>query len=545
VYSLIIRRGKVYDGSGNPWFRGDVGVKGDTIATIGNLKGETADRAIDASDMAVAPGFIDIHTHSDTSLLVDSRGESHIRQGVTTGVTGNCGTSPAPLSDADFNRMAASFPPGFPWRWRTFAEYIDCVEKSGISMNIAPLVGHGTVRNAAMGYEDREPADAELEGMSTMVRQGMEAGCLGLSTGLIYTPGCYAKTGELIHLAKVAAEYDGLYFTHIRGENDTLLDAIAEAIRVGREAAIPVQIAHLKAMGTHMWGKSVDVLRMIDDARAEGLDVTFDQYPFAASATGLAATLPPWAQAGGRDKFLNRLIDSKERSRLRRDMEQGVDGWFSLLKGVGWDKILITGCRDATLIGKSVAQVAQERGKDGFETCFDILAASMGMVGIVFFNIGDEDLERILRHPAGMVGSDSSSSAVDGPLAAGKPHPRSYGTFARVLGHYARDKGVLPLQEAVRKMTSAPAQRLRLWERGLIRPGMKADLVVFDPETVGDKATYLDPFQYAEGIKLVVVNGRITVQDGRHTGEKAGRVLRRQAQAAASRGAHRPKHNER
>lgn len=527
MYSLIVRGGRLYDGSGNPWFRGDIGVVGDRIEAIGDLRGSKAERTIDAGDHAVAPGFIDIHTHSDTSLLVDGRGESHIRQGVTTAVIGNCGTSAAPLTDSEVDKMSGSFPAGSEWRWKTYAEYLACVEKAGTSMNVAPLVGHGTVRNAVMGYRDEVPAPGELEAMSALVRQAMEDGCFGMSTGLIYTPGCYGGTDEIVHLAKVVAEYGGLYFTHIRGENDTLLGAISEAIDVGRRSGAPVQIAHLKAMGSHMWGESATVLRMIDQARAEGLEVTFDQYPYTASATGMAATLPPWAQAGGRDKFMERLGDSDARSRMKRDMEDGVDGWFSLLKGVGWDKIIVTNCRDASAIGKSVAQIAEGRGKDGFDTCFDLLVENMGQVSIVFFNIGDEDLERILRHPAGMIGSDSSSSAVDGTLARGKPHPRSFGTFARVLGHYARDKGVISLEEAIRKMTMMPSRKLRLYDRGLLRPGMKADMVVFDPATVGDRATYLDPFQYAAGVETVVVNGRVAVMDGENTGEKAGEVLRR------------------
>lgn len=526
MYSLVIRRGRVYDGTGNPWFAGDIGVTGDRIAAIGDLSGCKAEKVIDANGMAVAPGFIDIHTHSDTSLLIDSRGESHIRQGVTTAVIGNCGTSAAPVgSDEQLKRQ---LPAGFLWRWKTYAEYLACVEKAGTSMNVVPLVGHGTVRNAVMGYNSDKPSGAQLEEMANLVRQAMEDGCFGISTGLIYTPGCYGDTTEIVVLAKVAAGYGGLYFTHIRGENDTLLDAIAEAIEIGRQSGAPVQIAHLKAMGSHMWGKSVDVLRMIDEARAEGLEVTFDQYPYTASATGLAATLPPWAQSGGREKFLERLKDRDTRARMRKDMEDGVDGWFSLLKGVGWDKILITNCREPEWIGKSIAEIGAAQGKDGFHACFDLLLDNGGLVNIVFFNIGDEDLERIMRHPAGMVGSDSSSSAVDGPLSVGKPHPRSYGTFARVLGHYARDKGVISLEEAIRKMTAMPSRKLRLWDRGLLRPGMKADIVVFDPETVADRATYVDPFQYAEGVSTVIVNGRVTVESGHNTGEKAGQVLRMQ-----------------
>ncbi|MGE5579165.1 MAG: N-acyl-D-amino-acid deacylase family protein [Bacillota bacterium] len=526
MYSLIVRGGRVYDGTGNPWFAGDIGVTGDRIAAIGNLDGCKADRVINAKGMAVAPGFIDIHTHSDTSLLVDSRGESHVRQGVTTAVIGNCGTSAAPIASEE--QLRRQLPPGFPWRWKSYAEYLACVEEAGTSMNIVPLVGHGTVRNSVMGYDSDKPSAAQLEEMAGLVRQAMEDGCFGISTGLIYTPGCYGDTSEIVSLAKVAAEYGGLYFTHIRGENDTLLDAVAEAIEVGRQSGAPVQIAHLKAMGSHMWGTSFKVLRMIDQARAEGIEVTFDQYPYTASATGLAATLPPWAQSGGREKFMERLKDPGTRARMRKDMENGVDGWFSLLKGVGWDKILITNCQNPEWIGKSVAEIAAAQGKDGFDACFDLLLDNGGLVNIVFFNIGDEDLERIMRHPAGMVGSDSSSSAVDGALARGKPHPRSYGTFVRVLGHYVRDKGVISLEEAIRKMTAMPSRKLRLWDRGLLRSGMKADIVVFDPETVCDRATYLNPFQYAEGVSTVVVNGRITVADGQNTGEKAGQVLRRQ-----------------
>jgi len=529
MYSLVVRGGKLYDGSGNPWFRGDVGIRSDSIAAVGDLRGESAEQAIDACGLAVSPGFIDIHAHSDTSLLVDGRGESHIRQGVTTAVTGNCGTSPAPLTDEAARRMTEAFPPGFSWHWRTFAEYFACVEKSGTSMNLAPLVGHGTVRNAVMGYDERDPDSGELEVMSALVRQAMEDGCLGLSTGLIYTPGCYAKTEEIVCLARVAAEYGGLYFSHVRGENDTLIEAIAEALRVGREAGIPVQISHLKAMGSHMWGKSVDVLRMIDEARAAGLEVNFDQYPYTASATGLAATLPPWVQAGGREKFMGRLTDPGDRARIRLDMEQGTPGWVSLIKGVGWDKVLVTSCRDTTLVGRSVSEIAAGRGKDAFDACFDILAENGGQAGMVFFNIGDEDLERIMRHRAGMVGSDSSSSAVDGPLATGKPHPRAFGAFVRVLGSYAREKGVIPLEEAIRKMTSAPARKMRIFDRGVLLPGMKADLVIFDPIAVSDRATYLEPFQYPSGVHAVVVNGEVTVRDGEHTGARAGRVLRRKS----------------
>lgn len=530
MYSVLIRGGRILDGTGNPYFRGDIAVEGDTIVAIGKVpRGakEEAQVVIDAQDLIVSPGFIDIHTHSDRTLLDDGRAESHIMQGVTTAVVGNCGGSAAPLTDATAARIAGETRGGVSPPWRGYAQFMSLAEEQGISMNMACLVGQGTIRGAVMGYEDRPATEAELDAMKDMVRKAMDDGCLGMSTGLIYTPGCYAQTPEIVELAKVAAGCDGVYASHVRGENDTLISAIEEAIDIGRRAGAPVQIAHLKAMGTHMWGKSVDILRMIDDARKEGVEVTFDQYPYNASATGLAASLPPWAQIGGRERFMERLRDPDTRAKMRHDMEEGTGDWFSLLRGVGWENIILTGASDPRFAGKSVAEIAKERCADPFDTCFDILLESGGMVGCVYFTIGDEDLERIMRHVAGMVGSDSSAVPASGPLAVGKPHPRSFGTFVRVLGHYVREKKVISLEEAVRKMTMAPAQKMRLYDRGLLRPGMKADLVMFDPDSVTDKATYMEPRQFPAGIHAVFVNGKLTVKDGKHLGVMNGRVLRK------------------
>ncbi len=533
MYSLIIRGGKVYDGSGNSWRYADIGIQGDTIAKIGNLQGERAERIIDAGGMAVSPGFIDIHTHSDVPLLVEGRGQSHIQQGVTTNVIGNCGSGIAPITDemmqqADAAPLLSKL--GIDTSWRTMREYLALLEQRGLSVNVAALVGQGAVRNCVMGF-DEGPADAEqLAKMQDLVREAMEAGAFGISTGLIYTPSCYAELPELVELAKVVAEYDGLYASHIRGENDAVLEAVAEAIEIGRQAGTPVQIAHLKAMGEHMWGTSVQILAAIEAARNEGVEVTFDQYPYNASACGLSAVLPPWAHIGGVNALRERLRDPEIRQRLRKDIDEGVDGWISIHKGVGWERIIITGCYyDHSVDGKSVAEIAKLWGKDGYDTCFDLLMNAERRIDIVYFTIGDEDMERIMQSPYMMVGSDSSAVSAERALERGKPHPRTFGTFVRVLGHYVREKQTITLEDAIRKMTFAPAQKLGLHDRGLLLPGLKADIVIFDPATVADTATYTEPAQYPVGVKAVLVNGRVAVWDGEHTGVQAGQVLRRKS----------------
>jgi N-acyl-D-amino-acid deacylase len=530
MYSVLIRNGRIIDGAGNPWFHGDIALQGDTISAIGQLGGAAAGLVVDAGGLAVAPGFIDIHTHSDGPLLVEGNGQSHIRQGVTTNVIGNCGTSLAPVTDRAVEYLKpqrVAEDPDMVWDWRTLGEFLARLERQGVSINVAPLVGHGSVRGSVMGFADRPPTDRELADMKEMVAGAMLDGAFGLSSGLIYVPGSYAAIDEVAELAKVAAQYGGIYATHIRGENDTLLEAVGEAIEIGRRASISVQIAHFKAMGRHMWGKSVDSLRMVDEARAEGIDVTCDQYPYTASATGLGAYMPAWVHVGGVEEMKKRLQDPAARAKMRHDIIHGVDGWVSLHKGVGWDNTVITRCQGHEDIeGLTVAEIAQRRGRDDFDTAFDILLECGGRVGVVYFTIGDEDIERIMRHPAVMIGSDSSAISAEGPLSLGKPHPRAFGTFVRVLGHYVRDAQTISLQEAVRKMTSLPAQKLGLYDRGLLRPGMKADIVVFDPETVADRATYTDPWQYPIGVRHVFVNGSHTIKDGEHLGTMGGAVLR-------------------
>lgn len=527
LYSVIIRGGKVYDGAGNPWRLADIGLQGDTITCIGDLSCAKAERVIDASGMAVAPGFIDIHTHSDIPLMIDGGGQSHIQQGVTTNVIGNCGVGAAPISEEMAKGDSARIFEQLGVEWRSMQEYLALLEERGLSVNVAALVAQGNVREAVMGYAEG-PANAEqLEAMRALVREAMEAGCFGVSAGLIYTPSVYADTAELVELTKEAATYGGGYYPHIRGENDSVLEAAAEAIEIGRQANTYVQIAHLKAMGEHMWGASVQLLEMIEQARQEGVDVTFDQYPFNASACGLSAVLPPWAHEGGIEALRARLRDTETRERIKHDVLNGVDGWISIHKGVGWERIIVTGCYyDHSVDGKSLAEIGELWGMDGFDACCKLLEAADRRIDIIYFTIGDEDLERIMQNPYMMVGSDSSGVSIEKALERGKPHPRGFGTFVRILGHYVREKKVLTLEEAIRKMTSAPAKRLGLTDRGLLWPGFKGDIVVFDPDQVADRGTYTDPAQYATGIKAVLVNGRLTVYEGEHLGVQAGCVLR-------------------
>lgn len=525
MYNYIVRNVRLIDGAGNPWHRGDLAIQGDTIAAIGNLKNAVAECEIDGQDLYLSPGFIDIHTHSEGTLFMDGRSHAHLLQGVTTNVLGQCGGFLAPVTDISLENWKNNY---FEPTWRTTAEFLATFETKDISINTVPVAGQSTIRQCIMGYDPAKPTAEQMEAMKALLRESMESGCVGVSTGLIYTPSSYADTAELIELTKVITEYDGIYFSHIRGENDFVLDSVAEAIEIGRQADVAVQISHLKAMGNHMWGKSVDILNLIDEARAEGVEVTFDQYPYKASACGLDAILPPWAHVGGSDQMHKRLSDPTERARIKNDILYGVDGWISIHKGVGFDNIFIThNFSDESLIGKTIAEIAAERKADEFETCFDILRDIPGRVSIVYFTICDEDLERIMRHPAMMVGSDSSARPIDGPLTAGMPHPRTYGSFVKVIGSYVRDKHVLNLEEAVRKMTSAPAQKLGLTDRGLLRPGMKADLVLFDAATVDTKSDYINPKQFPTGIKKVFVNGVLTANDGEHTGASAGRLLRR------------------
>ncbi len=536
-YDLIIRGGKIVDGAGNPWYRGDLAVTAGKIAAIGMLKGAEAKRVIEAGDMVVAPGFVDAHSHSDGSTLYYRQMESNVMQGVTTVVAGQCGSSPAPvnpdLKEEMEKRLARTLPPEVELRitWTTFDEYLREEEKAGLGANVAHLVGHGAIRVAAMGYEAREPTRGELDKMRELTAEAMEAGAYGLSTGLIYAPGIFAKTDEIVEVAKVAAGYGGVYDTHIRGEGRMLMEALGEAISVGERAGIPVQVSHHKAAHREVWGRSVETLALMEEARIRGVDVTADQYPYRAGATSLATLLPPWAHEGGMERLLERLRDPELRGKMRRDLEEGIPGWENFAGELGWENIYVTYViteGNKPLEGKNLGEIREARGDpDECTSLFDLLLEEEGAAGMIIFSMDEGDVRRIMGHPLQMVGTDSGSSSATGFMRRGKPHPRGFGSYPRILGRYVREHGVLGLEEVVRKMTSFPAQRFGLLDRGLLRPGMWADIVVLDPGTVIDRATYQDPHQYPEGVEYVLVNGEVTVDGGEYTGVLAGRTLRK------------------
>ncbi len=536
-YDLLIRNGRVIDGAGNPWYRGDVAVEGDRIAAIGKLCEAKAEKVIDAEGLVVAPGFVDAHSHSDFNTLVYREMESTVMQGITTVVAGQCGSTAAPVNperretfEKDIN---AQLPLGVAIKvtWTTFDEYLREEEREGLGANVAHMVGHGAIREAGMGADARPPTAKELSSMKELCAEAMEAGAYGLSSGLIYPPGIFAKTRELIEVAKVAAEYGGVYDTHIRGEGRTLLKSVREAIKIGEKAGIPVQISHHKAANKAVWGKSRATLRLIEKARARGVDVTVDQYPYSAGATSLVTLLPPWVHDGGMDKLLGRLADPKERERMRRDIREGLPGWENFAGELGWENVMVSSVRgeeNKRYEGKTMDIVAGEMGEeDVFDALWRLLLAEDGTPGMIIFSMDEEDIKRIMASPYQMVGTDASSVCTAGPFGLGKPHPRHFGTYPRILGRYVREEGVLRLEEAIRKMASFPAQRFGILDRGILRPGMYADIVVIDPDTVIDKATFQDPHQYPVGIPYVAVNGKVTVDNGEYRRVLSGRTLRK------------------
>ena len=529
MLDLKIEGAEVIDGTGTAGGRTDVGVRDGLIAAVGDLSREAAGNRLHAAGRVLAPGFIDMHSHSDWRLWGHRRAESKIRQGVTTEVVGNCGFSPAPASAEhldDLRGFALYVPKGMDFAWRSVGEYLDAFDRDGSALNVVQLVGHGTLRIAAMGFARRAPDARELALMQSLLADAMDAGAWGLSSGLIYAPGSYATTEELVALAGVPGRQRGLYASHIRGEGATLLDAVAEAIRIGREGRVSVQVSHLKAAGRPNWGKVADALALIDAARAEGLDVMADVYPYTASSTTLRTLLPDWALEGGVDAMLARLADPAARARIRAELEAPPTGQ-SLLDRVGWENVMVSSCatrKDAE--GRRLSELGAARGVDPLDAALDLLADEGGKAYMILFQLAEADVRRALAHPAVMIGSDGSALAPYGELAAGKPHPRSYGTFPRVLGEYAREQRVLSLPQAVHKMTGLPARRLGLADRGVIAPGKRADLVVFDAKRIADQATYEEPHRYPVGVEHVLVNGRFVIKDGEHTGSLPGRVLR-------------------
>lgn len=521
---FLLRDAKIVDGTGSPWFRGDVALDNGIIVDIGRDLTASGACVIDLSGLVLVPGFIDIHSHSDDTVLMNPLAESKIRQGITTEVTGNCGYSLAPLVGAAIDSIRRDLEDcGITPDWSSFGEYLRRIENNGTAVNIAALVGHGTIRQAVVGCEEREPSLEELADMKTLVSKSMDEGAFGISTGLIYPPSCYADTDEIVELARSVAEKGGIYATHIRNEGLHVIDAVREAIAVGERARVPVEVSHLKSGGPENKGKVREALKLIEDVRRQGIDISCDVYPYVASSTGLSVILPNWVFGGGDEKALERLRDKDTLSGIRRQVEE-EEG----LK-LGWDKTVISSVRkeqNKAFEGKNLSEIAKITGKDPFTAAIDLLIDEALCVQVVRFIMCEEDVTFALGSRLSSIGTDASSRAPYGFLGMGKPHPRAYGTFPRVLGKYVRDMGILRLEEAVRKMTSLPARRLGLWNRGLIRPGMVADLVAFDPDTVEDRATYTDPHRYPVGIIWVIVSGTPVVEQGEHTGLLPGKVLR-------------------
>jgi N-acyl-D-amino-acid deacylase len=417
---------------------------------------------------------------------------------------------------------------GLELDWSTMAEYLNRLEKREIAVNVVPLVGHGNLRAYVMGLDNRAPTETELKGMKRQLAKALEEGAFGMSTGLIYPPGCYAKTDELIELSKIVANHGGIYTSHIRGEGDQLFDSVREALKIGEKAKVPVEISHHKAAGKANWGKVEETLKMLDDARGKGIDVTCDVYPYTAGSFGLASMLPPWAHEGGTERLLERLKNPEIRRKLTEEMQKGSTEWPSPLKAAGWDATIIARSeKHPELEGKSVEEITCLKGTDPFDFVFDLLIEENASVSVIRFAMCEEDMKQVLKHPYSMIGSDSSAVAPYGVLGRGKPHPRGYGTFPRVLGKYVRKEEILTLEEAIRKMTLLPARKLGLEGRGRLKAGMFADITIFDPEKVEDKATYAEPHQYPKGIEYVLVNGKIIIERSEHTNVLAGKVLRK------------------
>ncbi|HVO34253.1 MAG TPA: D-aminoacylase [Gemmatimonadales bacterium] len=528
-YDVLLVRGTVVDGTGAPRRRADVAVSGDRIAAIGNLSGRTASRTVDVSGLVVAPGFIDMLGHSEATILVDPRGVSKVTQGVTTEITGE-GSSIAPVDAATLREDSAQYA---AWDlvvdWHDLDGYFRRLERSGTPLNIATFVGATQVRRYVLGDADRAPTAAELAEMEALADTAMRQGALGVSSALVYAPAFYAKTAELIALAKVAAKYGGVYATHIRNEGSRIDEALAEAFRIGREARVPVEVWHLKVAGRASWGRMPRILARFDRLRAAGQRVGANSYPYTASATSLDASIPAWAHAGGVDSMLARLRNPATRARIRREMGGGTrQESFSGGAG-GLSGVMVLGVLDSTLKryeGRRITEIARDEHRDPYDVLFDILLADHARTGAAYFSMSEADVRAAVAAPWIGVGMDFGAVAPDGPLHMRVVHPRAYGTFPRILGRYVREEHALTLEAAVRKMTGVAAERLGLKRRGILREGNFADITVFDPTMVADRATFQDPHQPSVGIRYVLVNGRFTLDGGHLTGERPGRALR-------------------
>ncbi|HSU83367.1 MAG TPA: D-aminoacylase, partial [Thermoanaerobaculia bacterium] len=529
TFDLILRGGTIYDGSGGKPYVGDVAVNGDRIVAVGSLGSAKGKREVDARSLAVSPGFVNMLSWATESLLVDGRAQSDLRQGVTLEVMGE-GGSMGPLNDAmKKETVEQQGDIKYPVTWTTLGEYLDQVAARGIAPNVASFVGATTVRIHEVGYANRPPTPEELARMRKLVDQAMEEGALGVGSSLIYAPAFYAGTDELVALCEEASKYNGMYISHMRSEGNRLLEAMDELIGISRRAKLPAEIYHLKAAGQQNWGKLDAAIKKVEEARAAGLKITADMYTYTAGATGLDASMPPWVQEGGLEAWLARLKDPAIRERVKKEMDTPTDAWENFFTAAGPDKILLVAFKNdklKPLTGKTLGEVARMRGKSPEETAMDLVIEDDSRIGTVYFLMSEDNVKKQIALPWVSFGSDAEAPSAEGVFLKSNAHPRTYGNVARLLGHYVRDEKVIPLEEAVRKLTSLPAANLKIRDRGLLKPGYFADVVVFDPAKVEDHATYDKPHQYATGVRQVFVNGVQVLKDGEPTGAAAGRVVR-------------------
>src|SRR5213078_2441360 len=528
-FDIVIKGGTVYDGTGGEGHVTDVAIRGDRIAGVGDFAKASAKKTIDARGLAVAPGFINMLSWSNESLIQDGRSQSEIRQGVTTEIMGE-GESMGPVNDRVREHMLREQSDiKYDIKWNTLAEYLKYLENRGISCNVASFIGATTIRENVIGFEDKQPTPEQLDAMRELVRKEMKAGALGIGTSLIYPPAFYAKTEELIELCKVAAKYQGKYISHMRSEGNQLFEALGELLRIAREANIPAEVYHIKAAGEKNWPKEDELLARIERAQKEGVNIRANMYTYTAAGTGLDACLPPWTEDGGYPALFKRLRDPATREKIKAEVKVDSDKWENLYLAAGSpDKILLVGFKSAKLkplTGKTLAEVAKMRGKDPIDTAMDLIAEDESRISTVYYVMSEENVKKELRKPWISFGSDEASQAPEPPFTKSNPHPRAYGNFARVLGKYARDEKVLTMSDAIHRLSGLPAANLGLDHRGFLQEGMFADVVVFDPKTITDHATFEKPHQYATGMKHVFVNGVQVIKEGEHTDAKPGRAL--------------------
>lgn len=525
MYDIIILNGKIINGQGNPWYWGDLGIVGDKIVRIGRLGKEKAGKIIDAKGFVVSPGFIDGHSHSDLFIFFDPKAEPKTKQGVTTENVGLDGLSVSPIDEKNIPHWRKYLSgldgnPKIDWNWRSFSDYLDSIDALPASVNVTSYVGLGTIRLKVVGMTDREVTRQEISQMKRIAAQAMEEGARGISTGLIYPPCQYQTMNEVVEIAKEVRRYNGIFNVHMRNEGSQLIQAIGEVVEIGRQSGIPVLITHFKVGGKRQWGLSEKTLGMVDEARKEGIEVTIEQYPYTAGSTMLHAIIPPWYHSVGLENLVKILRENREL--IKKDIEERMD-WENLAAENGWENIFISSIDsnvNKKYEGKSIVEIARMRNlADPADAALDLLIEEELAVGMVIFAMAEEDVTRIMRHP-------TVNFITDGLLGGNKPHPRVYGTFPRILGRYVRDKSVLPLEEAIRKMTSLPAQKLRLKNKGEIVENYDADITVFDPKTIMDNGTYDNPREFPSGIEWVIVNGQVVVENGMHTDARPGRTIR-------------------